>query len=248
MDLLGFEDVCSVSLISLRMSESEVEFVKTAIDYLLANLSEEELIRAFTYADDLPLPEGEEDDTREFLSGMSTQLQAILVKTVRDEYLPDVFKGSTDTPDIDGPAEPDGTAHAPLSIARAQAGGWTISARSYEINRFSIDEAINIQLTGEQRSADLRIEQVFLLTEGTTQHAMVPGRFDNLGQLFALLHKPITAATVSDEGRLELEIDRAVRLVVEPDQKYEAWTLSADSGLLVVCLPGGGVAVWESSE
>ncbi len=36
-----------------------------------------------------------------------------------------------------------------------------------------------------------------------------------------------------------------VALQVDPDEKYEAWDVSANDGLMIVSLPGGELAYWE---
>lgn len=125
---------------------------------------------------------------------------------------------------------------------------WVITTTGYEINCFLIDEAISIRLANGPSTAMLRIEEAFHLMHGETQCFLRAGQFAGIEHLFALLHRPIISATVGETGRLDLAIDGGAYLVVEPDQQYEAWTLSADNGLLVVCLPGGGVGVWTPSS
>jgi hypothetical protein len=44
-------------------------------------------------------------------------------------------------------------------------------------------------------------------------------------------------------GTLTIRFDEDAMLVVPPDPDYEAWQVRADDGLLVVCIPGGELAV-----
>jgi hypothetical protein len=50
----------------------------------------------------------------------------------------------------------------------------------------------------------------------------------------------ITEARAETSGRIYLGFSTGSSLTVEPDEEYEAWTLTSPSGVLV-SLPGGGL-------
>jgi hypothetical protein len=49
-------------------------------------------------------------------------------------------------------------------------------------------------------------------------------------------------------GCLTIVFDGGLQVVVEPDQRYESWQISSEDGLLIVCTPGGELAVWYPGE
>jgi hypothetical protein len=50
-------------------------------------------------------------------------------------------------------------------------------------------------------------------------------------------------ATVAEDGQLTVRFAGGTTLRAPPDENYEAWQLRDDTGLLIVCKPGGGLAV-----
>jgi hypothetical protein len=78
---------------------------------------------------------------------------------------------------------------------------------------------------------------------------VVPDRLEpRAGRLLALLHEEIESSIIEDSGALVLAFVNGVRLRVEPDEGYEAWTLAGPRGEKYVCMPGGEVARWPAVE
>lgn len=55
----------------------------------------------------------------------------------------------------------------------------------------------------------------------------------------------IVSAAVESNGELRIDLDSGHRLVVEPDRYFEAWHVTDPGRYLVVCMPGGELAVWS---
>lgn len=51
-------------------------------------------------------------------------------------------------------------------------------------------------------------------------------------------------AVIADTGQLTLCFEDDTVLTVPPDDSYEAWQLRDDTDLLIVCMPGGQLAIW----
>lgn len=62
--------------------------------------------------------------------------------------------------------------------------------------------------------------------------------------LSPLVGKTITALRVSKVGDLSVLFDDASELSVKAAAEYEAWQLSGPRGEMVVCMPGGKLAIW----
>jgi hypothetical protein len=80
------------------------------------------------------------------------------------------------------------------------------------------------------------------------QHYTVPEERDPvaLGPTLALLGHKAEALTAGEDGTLRLALSEGAQVTVAPADGYESWHLNGPSGLLVVCLPGGGLAVWDA--
>ena len=56
--------------------------------------------------------------------------------------------------------------------------------------------------------------------------------------------KTIRALPVSPAGDLSVTFDDTSQLSVKAAAEYEAWQLSGPRGEMVVCMPGGELAIW----
>jgi hypothetical protein len=62
-----------------------------------------------------------------------------------------------------------------------------------------------------------------------------------------LVGQIIDTCLAESMGSLPVTFTSGIRLLVEPDDGFEAWTVSGPAGMLVVCTPGGKLAVWSGA-
>lgn len=94
---------------------------------------------------------------------------------------------------------------------------------------------------------EIRIESPFALRPpaGEAVADLDPESPKSILPLQVLIGQAVTEAESSETvGRLVLCFDDRTVLTIEPDQEYEAWTSTGPSGEKLVCLPGGGLAIW----
>lgn len=94
----------------------------------------------------------------------------------------------------------------------------------YEID---IAGEFSMRIGGEQINFDL------------TEHGLEPA------ELPSLLHRKIASAIAEESGALALDFEDGTRLRVEPSPRYEAWTMTGPHGRMIVCMPGGELAIWS---
>lgn len=58
----------------------------------------------------------------------------------------------------------------------------------------------------------------------------------------------IDEASVASTGTLLVRFCDGTRIEVPPDEAYEAWNVSGPDGALVVCTPGGELAIWTAGS
>jgi hypothetical protein len=130
-----------------------------------------------------------------------------------------------------------------------QAGGWTLSLEGWTVTLCMVDSAFSLVLMAERDTeiVQFRIEQAFQLSapdqQWTVGAAPDPG---SLGPALTLLHQIVTSASVSSTSTLDLHFANGMSLQVAPHPEglYEAWDLSGNDGTMMVCRPGGTLAVW----
>ena len=71
---------------------------------------------------------------------------------------------------------------------------------------------------------------------------------DDFQKLELLIGACVTAATISDVGRLEFVFDNLMKLSVLPNEQFESWQLVGPNGFMVVSLSGGKLALWDSNQ
>lgn len=88
MEVLSTQDAASVILFDLQLSESELQYITIALEYMLQKLNAEELREVFDEGDTNIDP----IKTREFLEGMLESSKLAVRTYCRPEYLPARFK------------------------------------------------------------------------------------------------------------------------------------------------------------
>ena len=118
--------------------------------------------------------------------------------------------------------------------------------RGRSVSRCYVDSAFGVQFFEGEEEVTIRIECPFRLTYSGTEWVLSPERLVELGRALVIMWKTVKEATAFQDGSLELIFDDGIRLSVTPDPDYEAWEIVAPNGFRVVCMPGGGLAVWAA--
>ena len=111
--------------------------------------------------------------------------------------------------------------------------------------------AANVEYTvGLQLSDDyfIRIESPFEIVSPGSVIKLSPedDAAPNFDPLIKLVGQRIIEAEISDKGTLKVHFENSVSLSVEADPEYEAWTVTGPAGLIIVCLAGGELSVWNA--
>ena len=113
------------------------------------------------------------------------------------------------------------------------------------VSRLYIDYALGIQLLENGITTIVRIEGIFSLTENNQKLIFNTHQRDKLCPAFTIFEKTIKSAIAYKNGRLKIIFNNGTSLNVEPDPNYEAWEISGDDGLIIVCQPGGEITIWQ---
>ncbi|MGY1654138.1 DUF6188 family protein [Geodermatophilus sp. SYSU D01119] len=75
--------------------------------------------------------------------------------------------------------------------------------------------------------------------------AVEPTSLDGVALLHPWLRSTASRAGVDAAGALTLTVG-STTLRCPPDPSYEAWAYDRPDGAKVICLPGGGLAIWDA--
>ncbi|MET3425497.1 hypothetical protein BJ973_004709 [Actinoplanes tereljensis] len=103
-----------------------------------------------------------------------------------------------------------------------------------------LDSTVVLGLSG---GGQIVIETPALLVSPDGPFAVLPG-VTSSDALATLLGDAVTSARARETGELEITFASGARLLVGADDDYESWAVIGPTGLLIVCLAGGELAVW----
>jgi hypothetical protein len=121
---------------------------------------------------------------------------------------------------------------------------WDLPLAGANITKCNAADAIEIEAAGVDGRYNVRIEGVAeLRREGRTeQFADTHMRTFPCGEMIGQI---IISAIASKNGTLTIRVASGSLLSVTRDERYEAWELSASTGLRIVSMPGGELAIWQ---
>ena len=85
------------------------------------------------------------------------------------------------------------------------------------------------------------VESPVSIAVGGTVWTGEPGSAE---QRLKVVRGDVVSAAVTTGGGLQLAIGDA-EICVDADPDYESWQLGDTDGVILVCMPGGGIAVWS---
>jgi hypothetical protein len=103
-----------------------------------------------------------------------------------------------------------------------------------------IDHQSRIQVEG----FEFVIGLPFTLKSDGVEYALDPAERSGLGPLLALYPDALEKVSVDGQGTLELRFGGGASISVPANPRWEAWQIVGPGTALVVCAPGGRLAVW----
>ena len=113
--------------------------------------------------------------------------------------------------------------------------------------RFSLDLIRPEQVIRGQEHASLIIDGHFEYVAGDTTTRHDPEQHpEELGPVLKLFRRTVEAASIAADGTLHIQFSDQMSIRVPSLFDYEAWELHHDDGRMLICMPGGNIAVWSA--
>ena len=116
------------------------------------------------------------------------------------------------------------------------------------VTNVQLDYAVTLTCWDMKRgSASFRLEEAFDLVEATGRVTRIdPEHIGSGAILVAALHTAtVEGVDVDSEGALRLTFADGRSIRAEPDPAFESWSYVDGHNGRVICMPGGGLAVWS---
>ena len=132
---------------------------------------------------------------------------------------------------------------APATTPRRSQDGWTL-ALDRDVVQVQFDHAVTLVIEG---SLAIRVECPFVYFDGIAERPAIPGDAESVAALVGLHGTQVRKASIAADVLL-VEMSGGRWLRVAPDDDFEAYSVTWDGPgdrLLIVCIPGGGLADWS---
>ena len=106
--------------------------------------------------------------------------------------------------------------------------------------QFCVGSGVRLDLAGSPHY-EITIESPLSIAAANLERAESTS-VEVLAVLRGLLMQPVRSV-VEYDGQLSVVFD-SMTITVPRDDDYEAWQIRADDGMMIVCIPGGELAVW----
>ena len=126
--------------------------------------------------------------------------------------------------------------------------GWQLVLVAGVVRLLQIDYTLGFILGDAHDDAKLTVENECRLIQSGREAELIPEESSSLSPILAFANAKVSGISVRKTGHLKLEFGSGARLEVGPDERYEAWHLGLSIGVLMVCAPGGEVALFRDRK
>jgi hypothetical protein len=154
---------------------------------------------------------------------------------------------SSDAVSVGAMKMPDGSNKSrPVGLIESE-DRWLLPYRGCTVTQVRVSYQLTLIL---DNGAEVQLETEVMLSDGplgspgASAARLVPEGQDAAPAL-SLFGAKVLSSVVFKTGGLRLVFDTGSHLSVEPHPQYEAWNVRGQGRLVLVCQPGGGVALWR---
>lgn len=114
-----------------------------------------------------------------------------------------------------------------------------------QVSRCCIDASFSLEILERGFRTEIRISTQMSIEQDGTRLELSAEKPMDAAKGAILQGKIVSNAVGNKDGSLSMTFTDGSKLTVPVSDNYEAWTLNASDGFLVVSQPGGKLAVWS---
>jgi hypothetical protein len=133
-------------------------------------------------------------------------------------------------------------------ILRQADGSYILTFPTAKLSAIQIDFTVTLSIRDQLTEVNIRIGEPFVVEGPNGSATATPGVVETLACVLPLWNGTATHVVIANNGELTLPFEDGRRVVVPPNENLEAWEIGArdpEQSLLIVCAPGGEVAIFE---
>lgn len=123
--------------------------------------------------------------------------------------------------------------------------GWLLKMDEGRIQRIEVDFRLGLLFGDKTETASLYIETPCHIRSEGNNTRLVPDAPWTLAPALTIINAEIADVSIQKTGYLTVKLKDGRSLEIEPNEQYEAWQVGSTNGFLLVCSPGGGVAMFQ---
>ncbi|MBX9844655.1 MAG: hypothetical protein K2Z80_22875 [Xanthobacteraceae bacterium] len=130
--------------------------------------------------------------------------------------------------------------------------GWHLSFKEGRVDLLQIDFRLTVLISDGRNKASFCVETQFELKCENSEAVLVPEQTQTLAPILSIFNAAVHDISITRTGTLVVQFEKGAVLYVASNESYEAWQLtcsfeSEETNLMLVCPPGGDVAVFRES-
>lgn len=122
---------------------------------------------------------------------------------------------------------------------------WTVKWSNGRVSRIQIDFRLCFDFWDPDGVATLCVETDFDIKGDGLCTLVTPGNVSTLSPILRYFNEEVDQLQIERAGRLVVNFKNGSSFQIAPHKLYEAWQLNLSSNVLLVCSPGGSVAVFQ---
>lgn len=130
---------------------------------------------------------------------------------------------------------------------------WELPIGGEKVVGLHIVSGFALEISPPDYSLTINLWEEFLLSQGGQESFLSRENPPSLAPGLGLIEKAVDSIRIGKTGSLEIFFSNQAKISVQPSERYEAWQILGGygdsgalglSGLRIICVPGGGLAVW----
>jgi hypothetical protein len=126
--------------------------------------------------------------------------------------------------------------------------GWRLELNDARLAALHIGFRLGVDIADATSTLQLTVETPCQLRQATKSTSINPTEPATIAPMLPMFNAIVYTVTIQRTGQLTVDFVNGLQLIVNPSDQFEAWQLACTGKFLLVCGPGGGVALFQEGR